>query len=445
MIRIRKIIDTMINIHTILQKRQEENKIIRCGIVGAGQMGRGLITQMMLMKGIMPAAVAASKAENALKALIYAGVDRFDIIVTDVVSEANAAINKGKHVATENIDLISQMSFVDCVIDATGVPDVGATVAKDAILNHKHVVMLNVEADVVIGPYLKKLAEKNGVIYTGSAGDEPAAVMELYSFAKAIGFDVKVIGKGKNNKLDFACTPETVLEEAQRRKMNPKMLCAFKDGTKTMVELTAMCNSTGFVPDIIGTHGISSDVKDLTNRFKLLKDGGMLHRHGVVEYVNGIAPGVFAVVHSDNEEITYQMDYLLMGPGPMWTLYRPYHLCNLETPLSVARAVIYNEPTIVPIDGLVAECIAVAKRDLRAGEIIDGIGGYTTYGSVAAIEVSDKLGYVPYGLVNEKTKLTKSYKKGEYLTLDGVELDRSALIYRLRKEQDSYYGRELLE
>ena len=435
----------MLNMNQKLLKREEENKIIKTGIVGAGQMGRGMITQMVLMKGIMPSIVSDINIENVINSYKYAGIDESDIIITDSLSKINEAIEKGKYVATQNSELISKANLIECIIDATGVPDVGARIATEAISNKKHIVMLNVETDVVIGPYLKKLADKEGVIYTGSAGDEPGAVMELYCFAKAMGLDVKVIGKGKNNKLARDCNPDTVLEEAIRRKMSPKMLCAFKDGTKTMVEMTAMSNATGLLPDIIGGHGIESDVKGLNEKFKLIKDGGILNKHNVVEYVNGIAPGVFVTVSTQNEEIAYQMQYHSMGNGPLWTLYRPYHLCNLETPLTVAKAVIDNEATIVPIDGLVSECITVAKRDLKAGETIDGIGGYTTYGSIASIEDSDKNHYVPYGLINNKTKMLKNVKKGELITLDCVELDTTTMIYKLRKEQDKMYNRNILK
>lgn len=434
----------MLNMNQKLIKRQQEGKIIKTGIVGAGQMGRGMVTQMVLMNGIMPAIVSDIKVENAVNAFKYAGVTDEDIVIAKTIAEANAAIEKGKYVATESADFVSKADLVNCVIDATGVPDVGARVSTDAIANKKHVVMLNVETDIVIGPYLKKLAEKEGVIYTGSAGDEPGAVMELYCFAKAMGLDVKVMGKGKNNKLARDCNPDTVLEEATRRKMSPKMLCAFKDGTKTMVEMTAMSNATGLIPDVIGGHGIESDVKGLNEKFKLIKDGGILNKHGVVEYVNGIAPGVFVTVSTENDEIAYQMQYHSMGSGPLWTLYRPYHLCNLETPLTVAKAVIDGETTIVPIDGLVSECITVAKKDLKAGETIDGIGGYTTYGSIATVEDTDANNYVPYGLINNKTVMKKDVKKGQLITLDCVDLDTTTLIYKLRKEQDKMYNRKLV-
>lgn len=427
----------MLNMNTKLLKRQEEGKIIKTGIVGAGQMGRGMVTQMVLMNGITPSIVSDIQVENAVNAFKYAGVAENDIAVAKTIEEANRFMEQGKYVACEDAGFISAANLVECAIDATGVPDVGAQVATQAIKNGKHVVMLNVETDVVIGPYLKNLAEQNGVIYTGSAGDEPGAVMELYCFAKAMGMDVKVMGKGKNNRLNRECNPDTVLAEATNRKMSPKMLCAFKDGTKTMVEMTAMSNATGLVPDVIGGHGIACDVKGLNDMYRLKEDGGILSKHGVVEFVNGIAPGVFVTVSTDNEEIAYQMQYHSMGPGPLWTLYRPYHLCNLETPLTVAKCVIDGEYTIVPKNGLVSECITVAKTDLKAGQTIDGIGGYTTYGSIAEKSESDRNGYVPYGLVTKGAKMLKDAKKGQLLTLDMIELDTSTLIYKLRKEQDA--------
>ena len=308
----------MLNMNWKLEQREKEGKIIKTGIVGAGQMGRGMVTQMVLMKGMTPAIVSDIVIDNAVQAFKYAGVSDEDIVVAKTIEEANAGIAAGKYVACESADFISEAEGVECVIDCTGVPDVGAKVATDAMKNGKHVVMLNVETDVVIGPYLDKFAKDHGVIYTGSAGDEPGAVMELYCFAKAMGLTVEVMGKGKNNKLDYDCNPDTVLEEATRRKMSPRMLCAFKDGTKTMVEMTAMCNYTGLVPDVIGGHGPKTapgteGVKELNEIFKLKKDGGILNKHGVVEYVNGIAPGVFVTVSTDNEEIAYQLQYHKIG------------------------------------------------------------------------------------------------------------------------------------
>ena len=322
-------------------------------------------------------------------------------------------MQRGKFVVSENQDLVSRIDLIDVCIDATGVPEVGAKMAYDAILNKKHVVMLNVETDIVIGPMLKKLADAAGVIYTGSAGDEPGAVMELYDFAKALGMDVRAMGKGKNNVVVAGCTPESVLDEATKRGVSPKMLCAFKDGTKTMVEMTAMANATGLLPDVFGGHGPTATVKEMPKLLSLKEEGGILNNYGVVEYINGIAPGVFVMVASESAEMNYQMKYHSMGDGPNYILYRPYHLCNLETPISAARAYFENTPTIVPLDGMVAETVTVAKRDLKMGEYLDGIGGFTAYGVIDSYEKSFKNGSLPFGLVTKKTKMVKDVKKGE--------------------------------
>lgn len=428
----------MLNMNRKLIKWEAEGKCIKVGVVGAGQMGRGMVVEMVRMHGMKPVALCDMVIENAINAYKMAGVADDDIVKANTLEEANRYAEANRYVVCEDYHIITSMNAVDCVVDVTGHTDLGAHIATETITNHKHIVFLNVEMDVVIGPYLRKMAQDNGVLYSGTAGDEPGAVMELYDFAKAMGFDVKVMGKGKNNRLDKACNPDTVAEEAARRKMSPRMLCAFKDGTKTMVEMCAMSDATGLVPDVIGGHGIACDVKGLNDMYRLKEDGGILNKHGVVEFVNGIAPGVFVTVSTDNAEIAYQMGYHSMGPGPLWTLYRPYHLCNLETPLTIAKMVIDGETTIVPKGNLVSEVITVAKKDLKAGEVIDGLGGYTTYGTIATKEESDAKGYIPYGLVTKGAKMLKDAKKGQLITWDMMQIDTNTLIYKLRKEQDAH-------
>ncbi len=430
----------MYNMNRKLAELEAKGTPIQVGVIGAGQMGRGMVTELVMIKGERPAICADIDVDLAVHAFEYGGVTPDQIVKTDDAAEASAAIQAGKYVATSNSDLATAVPEIDVVVDVTGVPDVGAKIALDAIAAKKHIIMMNVESDVVIGPYLNMKAQEAGVVYTGTNGDEPGAVMELYDFAQALGLKVEVIGKGKNNRIDRECNPDTVLEEATRRKMSPKMLCAFKDGTKTMVEMAAMSNATGLVPDVIGGHGIACDVAGLNDMYRLKEDDGILNKHGVVEYVRGIAPGVFVTVSTDNEEIAYQMQYHSMGSGPLWTLYRPYHLCNLETPLTIGRAVVYHEGVIVPKGGLVSEVITVAKKDMKAGEKLDGIGGYTTYGSIDTYEHAKEAGYVPFGLVNKNAVLKRDVTKGQLLTYDDVQIDTNTLIYKIRQEQDKIFG-----
>lgn len=220
------------------------------------------------------------------------------------------------------------------------------------------------------------------------------------------------------------------------------MQTAFTDGTKIMVELTAMANATGFIPDIRGGHGSEAEIKDLPNLFRPTEEGGILQNgYGKVEWVNGIAPGVFVIISSDLPFVKHEMNYLSMGEGPNWVLYRPYHLCSLETPLTVAKAVVDNTSTLVPMDGgLVCETVAVAKKDLKAGEMLDGIGGYTVYGVVDTHENMLKDNGVPLGVITKNTKLLKDVKKGQTITYDMVDLDDNSLIVQLRKLQDRFFG-----
>ncbi|MBI9103059.1 MAG: NAD(P)-dependent oxidoreductase [Spirochaetales bacterium] len=427
----------MIQINRRLKALEEAGKVIRIGLLGAGQMGRGLANQLSMMKGMEASVIIDLNLELAVKAFLGAGIPEDNIKKADSLSHANTLLESGKYVYSDNPEIVSAANLVDVAIDATGVPDVGAAMAWDAIKNKKHVVMLNVETDVVIGPLLKKAADEAGVIYTGSAGDEPGAVMELYDFADALGFEIRAMGKGKNNTVVAGCTPDSVREEAMNRGVSPRMLCSFKDGTKTMVELAAMSNATGLLPDVLGCHAPTSSLKDLPKVLSLKEEGGILNKYGALEFINGIAPGVFVMVSSESDELRYQLKYHSMGDGPNYILYRPYHLCNIETPLSAARAYLDHTPTIVPLGGLVSDIITYAKKDLKSGEYLDYIGGFTVYGKIASYKEAVKMNALPVGLINSKTKVLKDIKAGELLTLDSVTLDDNSDVVRMRRKQDS--------
>ena len=324
------------------------------------------------------------------------------------------------------------------IVEATGVPEIGARVAYEAIHNGKHVVMLNVEADVTIGPILNRMAQSAGVVYTGSAGDEPGAIMELYDFARSLGFEVVVAGKGKNNPLEVSATPNSVADEAAEKHMNPKMLASFVDGTKTMVEMAAVANATGMAPDKPGMHGPEETVpKRLGDVFSLETEGGILSSYSTVDYVRGVAPGVFVIVRAGAEPVRETMQYLGQGDGPNHVLYRPYHLTSLETPISVARAALYGEPTIAPREELSAEVVAVAKRDLEAGEKLGGIGSADYYSYV--YKASEAGGMLPMGLAGG-ARTTRPVNKGEVISRSGVELAEGSFVVGLRQLQETAAG-----
>ncbi len=426
----------MSGINNQLKILEENGQQIRVSLVGAGLMGKGMVSQMMLMKGMIPSLVASRNIEDAIESYTLAGIAREDIVIGKNIEDINCAMEKNKLVVTDVIEYATKANLVDVVVDATGGPNTGAKIAMDAIFNHKHIVMVNVEADVTVGPILNKLAKNAGVIYTGTAGDEPGSVKEIYDFADALGFDIIAIGKGKNNPIDWDATPDSVREKALEKKLKPLRLASFVDGTNTMIEMAAMSNATGFLPDIRGAHGPTATVKELPNIFRLKEDGGILNNHGIVDYVNGIAPGVFAIVTTKLPQVHEEMKYLSMGDGPNYVLYRPYHLTSLETPITVAKAMIYKEATIAPIGGQVSEVVTIAKKDLRKGERLDGIGEYTILGSLEVYQKAKEERLLPIGLVSPETVVTRDIKKGEFITYDMVELDEDSLIYKLRKIQE---------
>ena len=432
----------MIGMNYKLAELEKEGKPIFAGIVGAGQMGKGMVSQMLSMKGMRPAVVVDVVLDSAKNAYKEAGLkEGVDFAQADTIEEGNKLLDSGKFVVSSNNELATKCRTIHCSVDATGVPEVGAKVAVDAINNKKHIIMLNVETDVCIGHLLYKLATNAGVIYSGSDGDEPGSVMELYDFADALGFEVRVIGKGKNFGMDHECTPDTIREEANRRGASAKMFCAFRDGTKTMVEMTAMANATGFLPDIMGAHGPSGQVKELPTILSLKSEGrgGILSSYRTVEYVNGIAPGVFVIIASHLPNINHNFEFLHMGSGPNHVLFRPFHLTSLETPLTVAKACIDHLPTIVPRAGLIAETGTIAKRDLKTGEKLDGIGGFTVRGTFISAKDAKEKNILPMGLINKNTEMIKDVKKGDLLRYTDVKLDENSLIVQLRKLQDALF------
>jgi predicted homoserine dehydrogenase-like protein len=393
------------------------------------------------MAGLDTRVVADIIPERSLATFKSIGVPESEICITNNTGEAEDALSKGRYVVTEDALVLPQLESLDVLVEATGVTEVGAQVAWNSIQNKKHIVMLNVETDVTVGLFLHQLAQKVGCVYTVAMGDEPGVCKMLYDFSRTLGFEVVCLGKGKNNPIDYDATPESCREEAESKDMNPKMLAAFKDGTKTMVELAAMSNATGLVPDVPGGHGAKVDVDDLNKVFIPKEDGGILSRRGCVDYSTGkVAPGVFAIISTDDGRIVADMKFYSMGTGPYYLLYRPYHLCSIETPLSAAEAVIYGETTLVP-NGMVSEVVPIAKRDLKAGETVGEIGSADIYSTLYTYEEATANKAIPTGLA-PGGKVLKDIAKGELLTEENVAPDTTKVVYKLRQLQDVMLGAE---
>ena len=416
-----------------LHALEREGRPIRVAVIGAGQMGGGVVRGIAHLPGMRLAGICDLLVDRAAAAAVKAEVAAEEAgspnAVRRLVADGRAAI-------TARAASLIQAPEVVAVVDATGDPEAGARLALGAISHGKAFITMNVETDVTVGPLLAYQARSAGTLYTVAAGDEPSVLCEMVDFARAAGLEVVCAGKGKNNRLDRTATAASVAPEAAARGMSARMLASFIDGTKTMVEMAALSNATGLQPDRAGLHGPRADLRDLLRTFIPEDEGGILRTRGVVDYAIGdVAPGVFLVVTTSNETIRRDLAYLKAGDGPYYLLHRPYHLASLEVPLSVARAVIYREVTMAGLGAPLAECVAVAKRDLRAGEVLDGIGGETIYGLADSAARAGAAYAVPIGAASG-ARVRRDIPRGTILTEQDVTLDEASTISRLRRLQD---------
>jgi predicted homoserine dehydrogenase-like protein len=421
----------------LASRLRKTGRPIRIGLVGSGEMGTDIVTQCDQMTGITVAAIAEINIDAARKALKISGRPPESYVVADSRRAFDAALEGGMTAITNDAQAVCTNDQIDVIIDATGRPAVGAEIGLVAMEHGKHLVMMNVEADVTIGAYLQHEAKRLGVVYTLGAGDEPSSCMELVNFVIGLGYPIVAAGKGKNNPLNIDATPDQYMDEAKRRNMNPRMLVEFVDGSKTMVEMSAISNATGLVPDCPGMHGPAATLEQLESVLCPAADGGVLSRKGVVDYSigKGVAPGVFVVAEMAHPRVRERMHDLKLGKGPYYTFYRPYHLTSLEVPLSCARAVLYGTADMQPLPHPSSEVCAVAKKDLRPGDTLDFIGEYAYRAWIMTYEGAAAAQAIPCGLL-ENGKVTKSIRKGELITYSNATVDQDSRIVALRKRQD---------
>jgi predicted homoserine dehydrogenase-like protein len=425
-----------------LATRAASGAPIRIGLVGAGEMGTDIVSRVALMQGVAIGAISELKQGAARKSveIAYGTGDRVQEVAT--ADAANAAMEAGKIAVTDNVHALLEAGLIDVVVDATGVPAVGAEIGLAAMERGKHLVMMNVEADVTIGAYLRAEAERLGVIYSLGAGDEPSSCMELVEFVSAMGHRIISAGKGKNNPLNIDATPDAYLDEATRRHMNPRMLVEFVDGSKTMVEMAAIANATGLLPDKPGMHGPACSREDLNKVLVPASAGGLLSSsEGRVDFTigKGVAPGVFVVAEMDHPRIRERMEDLKMGKGPYFTFFRPYHLTSLEVPLTCARVVLYGRADMVPMARPVAEVCAVAKRDLAVGDTLDQIGEYCYRAWIMTAVEARTVGAIPCGLL-AGARVTAPIAKGALITTANTSVPANSKIAVLRARQDKMLG-----
>jgi predicted homoserine dehydrogenase-like protein len=426
-----------------LSECEARGRPVMAGLVGAGQMGQEILCQAQLMRGMRVPVVVDVTLERVMDACRMARMDLGRVVQTQDLAVATQAVAEGRVVATTDWRLATEVSSIQVVIDSTGSPELGVEIALQAIHGRKHIVMMNVECDVTVGCVLRRFARDAGVVYTLAAGDEPAAIVELYRFAKALGFEIVAAGKGKNNPLDVDATPDRLAAKAEARQMSARMLCEFVDGSKTAVEMCSVSNATGLVPDLRGMHGARATRETLHQVFCPRSEGGVLERRGVVDYCLGVHPGVFVVFTTDQPRLRHGLIQRDMGQGPNYLLFRPYHLCSIEVPLTAAQAVIYGESSGHPLPRPVSECLAVAKRDLRAGETLDAIGEHCYRGSIDRAEVARAEGLLPLGLARG-CRLGRDVPRGRAIAYADLEALPDTLLVQMRRLQDRMLERGLL-
>lgn len=438
-----------------LLRRQYDSRPVKVAVVGAGRFGTSVIAQISQMAGIEVAAIADVSAPNLEEAWKAYGASPESIVWAESSGAAVDAVITGQRAAVADASLVPGLP-VDVVVEATGVPEVSVRVCRDSLAQGTHVVNVTVECDVAVGAALSRLARQNNAVYSLADGDQPAAVKRLIDWSRALGFQVIAAGRGtRRYRFDRAGVPEEAFarygydqDMVDRRRLNPRMYNSFRDGTKSQIEMTAVANMTGLVPDVPGMHEPAAGVGDLPDLFRLARDGGILSREGVVELANCVMPddesdipeeisiGVFAVIRSDHPLTADDMSFygLRMAPdGRTGVIYTPYHLCGIETPLTVAEAALFGHAVAAPREAPVADVAAVAKRDLSCGQRLDGSGGSTLNGYIVEWRQARRMGLLPLALADGAT-LRRSIAKGSPLRYCDVDLPGDSVIRELRRE-----------
>jgi predicted homoserine dehydrogenase-like protein len=426
----------VIIVDTALERRELEGNPIKIGMVGAGYMGQAMTVAIERnLVGMQVVAIANRTVDTAERVFADAGIEH-SARVTDQGALDNVLGRGGRAVTSEPL-LVCRSPEIEAIIECTGQVEWGARTVTEAIANGKHVLLVNAELDATVGPMLKVLADRNGVVVTNADGDEPSVAMNMYRFVKSIGYRPVMAGNVKGF-LDHYRTPDTQKGFADAHGMRANMVTSFADGTKLSLEATTLANATGFKVTKPGMEGRRlAHVRDLLDCY----DPKELLDQGVVDFVLGAEPGsgAFVIGYNDDPELMPHMSYFKMGDGPLYMFCRPFHLAHLEAPLSVARAVLFGDAAIAPAGGPVCEVAAVAKRDLEAGEELDGIGGYNCYGQIDNVENTRRDGILPIGLA-AGARLTRPVARDQPIRAADVIMPGGRLVDDLHARQDAYFG-----
>ena len=436
-----------------LEARVADGRPVTVALAGAGRFGTSVAAQISQIEGLRLAAVADPNAGNGAEALEAAGWAEGQVRRCEGAGEVRAAVAAGAAVLAPDAEAL-ESAPIDVFVDATGIPEVAARNAWGALRQGRHVVMVTVEADVSCGWALAREARRQGVVYSLAAGDQPVAIMELFEWAQTLGLEVVAVGRGtRRYPADRHGDPERALsrlgydvEAAERLRLNSQMYNSFRDGTKAQIEMCAVSNMTGLPPDCRGMHEPSAGLNDLPDLFAPASKGGLLESTGVVDLANGVGPdgeselseniadGVWAVATSGDAHIREDMRIhgtRVSADGQRMALFREYHLCGIETPLSIAQAALLGASSGLPREEPTSEVLAYAKRDLRPGDTLDGSGGRLVYGLIDRAGTLKAEGGLPLGLAYG-ARVSASVAADRPIPATSVQVNEESFVAKLR-------------
>jgi predicted homoserine dehydrogenase-like protein len=428
----------VIILDTALRKREADGRPIRVGMIGAGFMARALANQFInTAVGVRMSAIYGRRVDKAVETYQYAEPALRPVHASDQVT-FDTAVAAGLPVVTDDAMILCRSGLIDVVLDVTGAVELGAQVALEAFKHHKHVVLMNAELDATLGPILQVYARDNGVLLSACDGDQPAVQINLFRFVKQLGLIPRVLGNIKGLQDPYR-TPITQKGFAEKWGQKPEMVTSFADGSKVSCEQAVVANATGMTVARRGLLAYEHEdhVDTLTTRY----DIDMLRRlGGIVEYVVGAkpAPGVFCLAEHEDPRQRHYLNLYKLGEGPLYSFYTPYHLCHFETPNTIARVALFGDSAGAPLGPPRVEVCTVAKRDLKAGELLDDYGNFMSYGeAVSAAERRDGR-YLPQGLAHG-CRLTRDVPKDGVITFDDVVVPEGRLSDRLYAEQNAHF------
>lgn len=430
------IVDTAIARHVAAGKAP-----IRVGMIGAGFMASGVVLQTggYYRDSIRIAAIAARTPAKAVAAYEAAGFE--DPAMVDSAQGLAKAIEAGRPAITEDAMLVATSPHIDVLLDVTGAVEDAIAPVLAAIEHGKHVLLMNPELDGTLGPLFKVRADKAGVVFTDVDGDQPGVLGNLHRFVKGLGVRPVLLGNIKGLQDPYR-NPTTQKGFAEKWGQNPYLVTSFADGTKVSFEMTVAANATGMTVAKRGMHGYTFEPgTPITEAAKRYDADEILAGPGIVDYVVGCepGPGVWALGTIEHPRQRHYLNLYKLGEGPLYCFHTPYHLCHFEVPVTVARAALLHDAAITPLGAPATEVLAMAKRDLKAGEVIDALGGYTVYGEAEAADVTARDNLLPIGVAVGCT-LKRDIPKDQALTYADVEIPAGRLVDRYRAEQDALFG-----